>query len=403
MTDNILRLVEGKFNFRMKDFTKYDNDRLNSIITEIDRLENDFHEFYRFYNSSKNPKIRVEKYSKAEIAHVKRKINDSSVDIVGRLESGWILTTYGVYFYFGNVYDKEISFDDMASAEWKKALPIIGPCSFEYLGTHIGIPCNLLESYKSFFRKFSSEREKWKDVLRVISNRMRDQVKSNIQSKLEVSKKNFLDDLDKDSNGEIDLIENDFNKLLNKNQKTIISIDRSYVHQFVKVSNYIKTKKENTQKIFESIRDASSQEGLEKRVGLLKNQIHAYELVVFHSLNMIGSLVSDDLITFYEIYESFDKLGMFNSNWENEVSAKLTNIGNSLDDLLHSIHEMEQNIVGELSYLSYVTEESFESLNSSLSEQLKEVNSSINTNNLLTGIQSYQLYKLNQNTKSLRS
>ena len=171
----------------------------------------------------------------------------------------------------------------------------------------------------------------------------------------------------------------------------------------MKISNFIKTKKGNTQKIFESIRDTSSQQELEERVSLLKNQIHTYELLVFHSINMLGSLVSQDLISFYEIYESFDKLGVLNSNWENEVSEKLTDIGEKLDDLMYSIYNMEQNIVNELSRLSYVTQESFEDLNSSVTSQLKDVESSINTNNLLTGIQAYQLYKINKNTKGLRS
>lgn len=210
-----------------------------------------------------------------------------------------------------------------------------------------------------------------------------------------------LINLDRNEDGEVDLVANDFDKLLNKNQKTVISVDKNYIHKFVKVSNFIKTKKQNTQKIFESIRDTSSQEELEERVSLLKNQIHSYELLVFHSINMIGALISEDLITFYEIYESFDKLGMFNSNWENEVSEKLTNIGTKLDDLMYSIYNMEQNIVNELSHLSYVTQESFEDLNRAVTSQLKEVESSINTNNLLTGIQTYQLYKINKNTKSL--
>jgi hypothetical protein len=195
------------------------------------------------------------------------------------------------------------------------------------------------------------------------------------------------------------LAENDFNKLLSKNQKRVMEMDKNYVHQFVKVSNFIKTKKQNTQKIFESIRETSNQEELEVRVNLLKNQIHAYELLIFHSINMIGALVSEDLITFYEIYESFDKIGMFNSNWENEVSERITNIGDKLDDLMQSIYNMEQNIVSELSHLSYVTQESFEDLNRSVTNQLKEVESSINTNNLLTGINAYQLYKINKNTK----
>jgi len=215
--------------------------------------------------------------------------------------------------------------------------------------------------------------------------------------KLDKNITNALNEVDKNNDGIIDLIENDFNKLLSKNQKIIIGIDKNYIHQFIKVSNFIKTKKQNIQKIFESIKNTRSQEELKEIISLLKNQIHSYELLVFHSINMMGALVSDDLISFYEIYESFDKLSIFNSNWENEVSEKLTNIGDKLDDLMYSIYRMEQNLVSELSNLSYITQESFEDLNRSVTSQLKDVESSINTNNLLTGIQNYQLYKINKN------
>ena len=210
-------------------------------------------------------------------------------------------------------------------------------------------------------------------------------------------KKTWSYDFDKNGDGEIDLIQSDFSKLLTKYQKQIIEIDKNYVHKFVKISNFIKTKKVNIQKIFESISSSSTQDELEERVLLLKNQVHTYELLIYHSINMMGALVSQNLIPFYEIYESFDKLSMFNSNWENEVSEKLTNIGDKLDDLMYSIYKMEQNIVNELSNLSYITQESFEDLNSSVTNQLREVESSININNLLTGIQAYQSYKISNN------
>lgn len=221
------------------------------------------------------------------------------------------------------------------------------------------------------------------------------------QEQLKVSKRSILQELDKDKNGEIDLIENDFNKLLSKYQKQVIGIDKNYIHQFVKVSNYIKTKKSNIQKIFESIEKTSSKVELDERLNLLKNQIHTYELLVFHSINMISALVSEDLITFYEIYESFDKIGIYNSNWENEVSDKLSTIGNKLNDLLLSIYEMENKIVSEISYLNYVTQESFSELNSSVTSNLKDINSSIDVNNLFTAINTYQLYKINKQTKPL--
>jgi hypothetical protein len=223
------------------------------------------------------------------------------------------------------------------------------------------------------------------------------------KERLTVTKQKELSNFDKDSDGKIDLIENGFNKLLSQSQKSIISVDKNYIHQFVKVSNYIKNKQQNTQKIFESIIETNSHEELEEMIGMLKNQIHSYELLVFHSINMVGSLVSEDFITFYEIYESFDKLGMFNSNWENEVTEKLSSIGSKLDDLMYSIYNMEQNIISELSHLSYVSQKSFKELNISISTQLKEVESSVNTNNLLASIQAYQLYKINKNTKFFRS
>jgi len=217
------------------------------------------------------------------------------------------------------------------------------------------------------------------------------------------NKANILLYFDKNEDGNIDLIENDFNTLFSKNQKKVSEIDKNYIHQFVKISNYIKTKKQNIQIIFESIKDANSIQVLEERNNFLENQIHLYDILIFHSINMIGALVSDDFVTFYEIYESFDKIGMFNSNWENEVSGKLTNIGDQLNDLIYSINKMEQNIVSELSNLSYVTQEAFVNLNLSVSNQLKEVKSSIDTNNLLTGIQTYQMYKINENTRQLKS
>lgn len=213
---------------------------------------------------------------------------------------------------------------------------------------------------------------------------------------------NELNDTEK---GLIKLIDGDidFLKILKKNQTKIIEIDRNYIQKFVKIHNYLQTKKENSLFIFNELKKSSSTIEQHDMLGILKNQINTYEILVFHSINMLGSLVTDDLITFYEIYESLDKLGIFNSNWENEVSEKLTNIGDKLDDLMFSIDSMEKNIVSHLNNLNYYVQEGFLELNMNVTNQLIEINSSINTNNLLAGIQAYQLYKINKNTKSLKS
>lgn len=238
--------------------------------------------------------------------------------------------------------------------------------------------------------------------------------------KLEISKFNFVSELDQDGNGEIDLIDCDsFTKLLNTKQKNIIEIDKNYIQKFVKISLYLKTKKSNIQKLFQKIKSVKNDNELQELVGLLKNQVHTYNLLIFHSINMITSLTESELITFYEIYECFDKLGVFNSNWENDISKSLLNINSSIDEvnqsvmnlddnisrglqnLMYTINDMENNIINSINELTYITEDSFRDLNLTVENQLSEINSSVNFNNLLTGIQTYQMYKINKNTKRL--
>jgi hypothetical protein len=235
-------------------------------------------------------------------------------------------------------------------------------------------------------------------------------IKEKEMNKLKKTKTSLLKEFDVDNNGTLDLIEIDeFNKLLKKHQSKIIKIDREYIKQFVKISLYLKNKRDNLQIIFKSLKKSKSHTELNNIVGLLKNQIHTFKLLSFHSLTMITSLVYDDMITFYEVYEKFDKLKIFNSIHENEVSEQLksinqgiSNVNNGLYQLMSSIQQMETSIVSEIGHLSYMTESSFGELEQNLTSELKSVNSSIGINNLLTGINTYQLYKIGKNTKSLR-
>ena len=224
----------------------------------------------------------------------------------------------------------------------------------------------------------------------------------------------FLISYDSDKNEEIDLFEEDsgFSELLKKHQKRIIETDRSYIQNFVKMNEYIKTKKSNCIQTFNLIKqqledykeiDVKSYEGSDEKnykedIKFFKSSfedlIQTYRLLVLHSLSMITSLVNDDMITFYEIYEILDKLGIFNSNHENLIEDKLSNIETNLGELISSINQMEGNIVKGLDKLTYVTESSFKDLNKSIVKELQGIDSKLGFNNLLTSINTYQTYKL---------
>ena len=238
------------------------------------------------------------------------------------------------------------------------------------------------------------------------------------------SRKLIIKRFDKDSNGEIDLIpDNDFTKLLKMHQSSIAEIDKSHIQKFVKISNFILFKKKNIIELYSQLsilskinsNDISEEQRLQLRnpslshfnrlssiEDLLQIENHTYESVIFHSISMITALLKNDLITFYEIFESFDKLGIFNSNWENVVTEKLSNIEDKLSDLIESIKQLGNQIEHSLDSLSYTYESSFTELNKSVTAQLTEIGSSLDFNNVLTGIQVYQNHKLNKNIKSIK-
>ncbi len=207
------------------------------------------------------------------------------------------------------------------------------------------------------------------------------------------SQTKIINQLDSDGNGIIDEIEgdNEFMKLLKIHQQKIIDFDKSYVQKFVKIDQYLESKRENIQNIFLNIKKVESTKILNEHVGLLRNQVHTYNLILVNSMKMLISVIEEDLITFYEIYESFDKVNLFNSNWENEVSKKLDDIGKGLNQLMISIHEMEISMVKGLNEINRSTQK----LNQSINKELGKINSLMKFNNLISSIGKYNIYKPN--------
>ena len=113
---------------------------------------------------------------------------------------------------------------------------------------------------------------------------------------------------------------------------------------------------------------------------------------------MVNSLVEDDMITFYDIYEKFDKLNMFTSNWENQVTEKLDEVNLNLVELMKELRDVGDRIVGSIDNLSYINEQSTRQLTS----KMEEIDSTLKVGNLINVIQTYQMGKVNKNTKSLR-
>ena len=234
-------------------------------------------------------------------------------------------------------------------------------------------------------------------------------IKTN-QTKSEV-KNIILSEFDKDNNGKLDILEGDnlLMDLIEENQSLIVSFDHLLIKNLIKLNKLLITKKNNLSKVFEILQSVEHQNDLNDILTILRQGIENYQLLLFHSINMVVCIKEKNLIVYYELYETFDELGVFNSTWENEMSEKLSNIDlklstviSNLEDVIFSFKSMEQSVTNKFDQLTYITKSSFEKLNKSVNKELKSIRSGVQLNNLMTGFQSYQMYKMNKNTKSLK-
>ena len=125
-------------------------------------------------------------------------------------------------------------------------------------------------------------------------------------------------------------------------------------------------------------------------LSLMESRIKNLEYYKNFGIVMIVYHLNDKTIRFYEIYEAFEKLGIFDNSWQKSVSSKLDNIENRLAQINNQLTELSQ------SFISLV--DSSENIIS----ELKEINSNIITNNMLQTITAYQTWRINKNIKSLQ-
>jgi hypothetical protein len=123
---------------------------------------------------------------------------------------------------------------------------------------------------------------------------------------------------------------------------------------------------------------------------LMESRIKNLEYYKNLGIAMITFYLNDKTIRFYEIYEAFEKLGTFDSTWQKSVSSKIDDIEARLAQISNQLTELTEL---NKNFISLV--ESSENIVS----ELKEMNSSIITNNMLQAITAYQTWRINKNTK----
>ena len=119
----------------------------------------------------------------------------------------------------------------------------------------------------------------------------------------------------------------------------------------------------------------------------LENSIKTLEYYKNIASAMIVFYLNDNKIRYFEIHEAFERLGVFDSSWQNNVLKTLGKIDTRLSQINNQLNELNGNFISLVESSENVVSE------------LKEIDNSIMTNNILQSIAAYQSWRINNNTK----
>lgn len=140
----------------------------------------------------------------------------------------------------------------------------------------------------------------------------------------------------------------ELNSLISDRQKEILTKEngQEYLQKFIRLLNYITEVREDILKKL-----TKGKVGSFTREGWFKIHIEQLEsdngnLESLHNISiyLITNFLNEDMVKFFEIYESLDKLGVFNSGFENKLLEELG-----------SINEKLRRINSKLTYLNILT------------------------------------------------
>lgn len=99
---------------------------------------------------------------------------------------------------------------------------------------------------------------------------------------------------------------------------------------------------------------------------------------------MVIFYLNDNKISYFEIHQAFEKLGVFDSTWQKNLMSKMSNIESNLNRISHDLTQMNSNFEQLINQSEKITKE------------LQAINSSVKTGNMIQAISAYQSWRINR-------
>jgi hypothetical protein len=221
--------------------------------------------------------------------------------------------------------------------------------------------------------------------------------------------------------------------LILKNQDKISGVDKKYILEFLMIQKYLKNQIHLIYSSIEILNLQVEADAIDTWIDVIKNQIGAYNAIYLNTVTLIVCLCENELVLFYELYQTFEGLGIFKTNYEKEVLESLVSISSNINNLnnnivhklmlieiqlksiskgihelnstmqenIMAINNLEESIFSSFESLETVVGRNFNQLSQNITGHLSKIESGIEYNNLVSTVSTYQLYKINKQTKPL--
>tara|TARA_B100000674_G_C37850032_1_gene919500 strand:- start:100 stop:1296 length:1197 start_codon:yes stop_codon:yes gene_type:complete len=208
---------------------------------------------------------------------------------------------------------------------------------------------------------------------------------------LKISQKKIIEKIDKNNNGVVDGLEHKgFDLYLTRNEEKISKIKKEHIKDFVMISNHLDEYKKNIQSIFNLVTETKNEKDLQHYVDVIQKNIHGWQLLQANGIYMIDSLIHERNIQFFRLYQSFEKLGVFDTTWQKNISEQLILLNSNISGLIDATESMSDGIISAIGDLTHATEKQTEKISGNISS----IDSSVKFGNLLSAINIYQNHRI---------
>lgn len=158
---------------------------------------------------------------------------------------------------------------------------------------------------------------------------------------------------DKDDNLILDLVESThIDKLIENNQKKIRDIEKqenkSYIPDLVKINLFLNDYQKNLELEYNSIQSQLKVFDYQSKIEVFSRDFDFYKVLVSNLILMINHLITDNLIGYYKIYDMFDKLSIFETNFEKKLISELIDVKSVTQQLVDVTVQGQKQILQQL-------------------------------------------------------